>query len=64
MATTKPVTFRPGQKVHYTGRDGLHYEGKVVGQQDGPTGTFLQVNIGDAKKPVMKKIRPSQATKV
>lgn len=64
MATTKAPTFRPGQKVRYTGRDGIERTGKITDIQDGPTGQFLKVNIGDAKKPVMKSIRPSQATKV
>lgn len=51
----EPTKIRPGKTVTYNGE-----KGKVVDVLTGATGQFLKVNFGDAKKPVFKKLRPSQ----
>ncbi len=50
--------YKAGTRVKVTIR-GAEQTGRVTGVNETTTGKFIQVNVGDAKNPVIKQFRPA-----
>lgn len=69
MTTTKKTPakpahradYKPGSRVKFTNRLGETIAARTTGNVEiKQTGVFIEINVGDKKKPVLKMARPAQ----